>query len=400
MMQRAYRAAVAHAAEHFHREDHYWQAKLGLSCQTVDHFNMPTYSDAEIATWYRDVAPSYEALGGVVSTTLSSLLKAKKIDFLAVSHRTKTLESVIEKMGRKEYSDLADLTDISGVRVIAYIESDLSRISSIVREAFQVHSDKSVDKSEELSSDKFGYRSVHYICELGATRTALPELAPYKGLQFEIQLRTVLQHAWAEIEHDRSYKFSGDLPSPIRRRLNLLAGVLELADREFASLAHEVDAYSKEIKKIAKTGKLQEEEVTSISLQEYLQSRPNMPSLEAPRSTRSTPIDLAVGELKNFGVNTIADFERLLSDSFLKAMARHVLSTTAVGFFRKAMMYADIDRYFERAWKKRWVGMSPETRTLLTERYGADKVRATLEKYGLGTRSGTKTPDGNTQRKG
>jgi putative GTP pyrophosphokinase len=344
---------------------------------------MPTYSDEEISAWYRNTAPSHEALGTVVASTLSSLLKAKKIDFLAVSNRTKTLESVIEKVGRKEYADLDDLTDITGVRVIAYIESDLSRISAIVREAFQIHADKSVDKSEELSPDKFGYRSVHYICELGSTRIALPELAPYKGLQFEIQLRTVLQHAWAEIEHDRSYKFSGGLPSHIRRRLNLLAGVLELADREFASLAHEVDAYSKEIKKIAKAGKLHEEEVTSISLREYLQSRPNVPSLDAPSGKHSTPVEIVVEELKRFGVKTVADFDALLSESFLKNMLQHIPSTTTVGFVRMAMMYADIDRYLEDAWKKRWTSVNHKTWALLVERYGTSKLSAIMDKHGL-----------------
>jgi putative GTP pyrophosphokinase len=292
---------------------------------------MSELTPATITTWYRENLSIYEGLSEAVTTTIKSLIKAKKIDHLAVSARTKTLESMIEKVERKEYLNLSEMTDIAGVRVITYIESDIPKVCELIKEAFLVNDEKSIDKSEELRSDQIGYRSVHFICELGNNRTKLPELAVYKGKQFEIQIRTILQHAWAEIEHDRSYKFASELPTPIRRRLNLLAGMLEIVDREFSTLAHEVDEYGKEIKRIAKSGDLANAEITSLSLKEFLNKTPKIRRLNPLVATKGIFFDKVVLELKNFGIEYIKDLDKILSEEFLKIFEKHTPSTTDTG---------------------------------------------------------------------
>jgi hypothetical protein len=69
-------------------------------------------------------------------------------------------------------------------------------------------------------------------------------LEPLRGQQFEVQIRTVLQHAWAEFEHDIRYK--GTIPDAhapdLDRRLTLAAGLLELADREFSTIRDRLQA--------------------------------------------------------------------------------------------------------------------------------------------------------------
>lgn len=330
-----------------------------------------------VAEWYRTNASSFEALAISVVSTLISLLRSRKIDFLAISHRTKSLESLTEKIIRKEYQDLGQITDVAGVRVVAYVETDIPKITEQIREAFHIHEDKSVDKSEELSADKIGYRSVHYVCELGLARTALAELAQFKGLQFEIQVRTVLQHAWAEIEHDRSYKFSGELPAKIQRRLNLLAGVLELVDREFGVLAEDVDQYAARIGKSAKSGALSGEEITSISLRAFLNGS------QYAKYFRSNmgDIDEALVELKKFGLERIGDFEQILTPDFITQISTWPKSNSAIGFVRKAMMYFDIDRYFREAWNGHWKTATPNTRLLLTTKYGKKKISSVSDEF-------------------
>lgn len=340
-------------------------------------------TEFEVADWYQEQGPIFNSLAEIAATTLSALLRSNKVDFLVVSHRTKTLESIREKVVRKEYGQISDMTDIAGIRIITYIESDLSRAAELVREAFHVHTDKSVDKSEELSDDKFGYRSVHFVCELGNARIALPELTQFKGKTFEVQVRTVLQHAWAEIEHDRSYKFSGELPSAIRRRLNLLAGVLELADREFGLLAHEVDEYSERVQQSAKSGSLEKEELTSLSLSEYLKSSKELSFIKPQSATKSINLEGVIGELKRFGVDTIDDVESLLTADFLTALKQYAPSTTIVGLFRRAMLFTDMERYFSQGWMKGWQGMSSETFRLLSERYGETTVNETMKRYAV-----------------
>jgi ppGpp synthetase/RelA/SpoT-type nucleotidyltranferase len=91
------------------------------------------------------------------------------------------------------------------------------------------------DKAQALLEDeKFGYASIHYLVRLKVNRTDLSEYSRFKGLVAEIQVRTILQHAWAEIEHDIQYKSA--IPSSIRRRFMSLAGMLEIGDREFQAI--------------------------------------------------------------------------------------------------------------------------------------------------------------------
>jgi putative GTP pyrophosphokinase len=221
-------------------------------------------------TWYSNHEHTYKSLAEIIAATLKALLKNNKIDYVDIPCRAKAIESFQEKIRRKKYKDpKCEMTDLAGVRVIAYIEEDVARVSKIIQSSFNVHADSSIDKTKVLGEDRFGYRSVHYVCDIGRSREALPEFSPYKDLLFEIQVRTALQHTWAEIEHDRSYKFSGDLPVKIKRRFHLVAGLLELADREFDELTKEIDSYKTEVHRKADSGNLNIE-LNSTSILEFI----------------------------------------------------------------------------------------------------------------------------------
>lgn len=78
-----------------------------------------------------------------------------------------------------------------------------------MHDEFSIDEGNSGNKADMLETDKVGYLSVHYFLKLNNKRLALSEYKGYKGLKCEVQVRTLLQHAWAEIEHDRNYKFAG-----------------------------------------------------------------------------------------------------------------------------------------------------------------------------------------------
>ncbi len=59
-----------------------------------------------------------------------------------------------------------------------------------------------------LQEERFGYQSIHYLVKLKGERARLAEYRNLKDGVVEIQIRTILQHAWAEIEHDIQYKSS------------------------------------------------------------------------------------------------------------------------------------------------------------------------------------------------
>ena len=130
------------------------------------------------------------------------------------------------------------IEDLLGVRVITFIKSDLFAVSEIIEKEFDILEGPD-DKSEKLSTREFGYRSIHYIVKLNEKRAELPECSEYKELKVEIQIRTIIENAWAEVEHHWNYKpDNGDnlLDEALQRRLYALMAVLELVDQEINSI--------------------------------------------------------------------------------------------------------------------------------------------------------------------
>jgi len=230
-----------------------------------------------------------------------------------------------------------------------------------------------------LGVDRMGYRSVHFVCDLGKKRTCLPEYAHYAGLVFEVQIRTLLQHAWAEIEHDRNYKLSGVLPAPLERRLHVAAGALEMVDRELNSIANEIDGYKEEVARKAAKGQLQIG-INTTSLNEYLKK--NYPSIGIVSEVNLTR--QVIEELGDFSVKTLADLQSILTPEYIEAFEKSQNRRNYIGFLRLAMMYADLDRYFQQSWKKHWSALTHTSRVFLNSKYGEEKIKDTIAKYKLG----------------
>jgi GTP pyrophosphokinase len=134
--------------------------------------------------WYAQHVGTYSAFTRLLHATVENLMRAAGIDHLSVNSRTKVLSSFVEKMTRKEYQSPEQATDITGIRVITFIESEAESAATLLRGSFKVHPAKSLDKSEELGDSQVGYRSIQLICELGPDRVALPEYKPFSGLLF------------------------------------------------------------------------------------------------------------------------------------------------------------------------------------------------------------------------
>lgn len=195
---------------------------------------------------YRPVRGTYEAFANVVRDILLVAIP-KEVQLHSVQCRAKALDSFGDKACRPSDQDrnipqypepLSQITDLAGVRVIVFFPKTLDTVNQIINDEFNVV--EKTDKSEELiASDKFGYQSIHYLVKLKSTRTSLPEYGRYQELTAEIQVRTILQHAWAEMEHDIQYKSVNEIPLSIRRRFMSLAGMLEIADKEFQAIQDE-----------------------------------------------------------------------------------------------------------------------------------------------------------------
>ena len=184
---------------------------------------------------------------------VQSILDEAGINYLSVTGRTKSVASFAAKAartadgrpgGKPLYRDpLVEVTDQLGVRVITYVQRDVETVADLLGDQLVVHDDRDMGR-ETASEGRFGYASRHQVIGIDAAREGDPAWAPLRGLVASVQIRTVLQHAWAEFEHDIRYK--GVVPEEhardFDRRFTLAAGLLELADREFATIRDRLQA--------------------------------------------------------------------------------------------------------------------------------------------------------------
>lgn len=206
---------------------------------------------------------------------LKELLEVEGYRVHSVTSRFKDRDKLREKIERegKSYTCLSDITDVAGARIITHFEDEVDKVGSLVEREFKIDRSRSIDKRKILDPDRFGYLSLHYICSLNEDRQKLSENRLYDRVCCEIQIRSILQHAWAEIEHDLGYKPNTTVPAPIRRRFSRLAGLLELADQEFESIRNELKAYEARVpEEIRSTPS--EVEIDDVSIAAFMRDEP------------------------------------------------------------------------------------------------------------------------------
>lgn len=336
---------------------------------------------------YPELRERYERLGWALESILQEILRVNNIDYLAISSRAKSPGSFAEKLKRKSYTDpFSEMTDFCGVRIVTYLESDVQRTAELIKATFVEDPANSIDKSDLLAIDRVGYRSLHVVCLLGDDRTQLGEYSHFSGLKFEVQIRTALQHAWAQVEHDRNYKFGGVLPQPLQRRLHLAAGALELIDQEFDRIAESVDKYSSEVTEQLRAGKF-EQELNTTSVRSLVQLKlAGVPGLEFRPLQNGSLQETLISELRAFGVDSLSDVEQLLDHNFLRV--RRVYPDPAgwtheVALLRDAMIYSDIHRYFTKAFKGDGMVFDLGFHHALQERYGIEATAEAFKTYDL-----------------
>lgn len=190
--------------------------------------------------------PLYDRCAAKVNSLLGELLADAGIKVHHSGFRVKSVESLQGKISRKlnKYNSLRDVTDLIGLRVITYYDDEVDAVASLIEKEFSVDELNSIDKRKAHGPDRFGYMSLHYIASLGAGRCAFPEYRDFSGMKFEIQVRTLLQHAWAEIEHDLGYKSDKEIPFEFRRKFSRVASFLEEADDAFVRIRNGIESYS------------------------------------------------------------------------------------------------------------------------------------------------------------
>jgi ppGpp synthetase/RelA/SpoT-type nucleotidyltranferase len=188
----------------------------------------------------------YEQLASAVRPLLEQLAAENKISVALVEHRVKERDSLSQKIARPDkadkYNSLEDITDLCGLRIVLYTNEDCEVMTKAIREHFDIDDDNSVIKGADYEEDRFGYLSTHLIALLPQARTNLFEFRHLAKLKMEIQIRTVLQHAWAVLDWKLRYKSESEVPKEFRRKLYRISALLEAADDAFSELQQSVES--------------------------------------------------------------------------------------------------------------------------------------------------------------
>lgn len=266
---------------------------------------------------YQEAKGEYIQLKYAVMEALQQKLEENNIPLLSVDNRVKTEESLAEKVERKgdKYSSLSDITDILGIRIICFFSDDVDKVAAMIEEMYEVDWDNTIDKRISISPTVFGYLSLHYICSIPFESGYSEEIC---GKKFEIQIRSTLQHVWAEIEHDLGYKSDFGVPRDIRREFSRIAGLLEIADERFAAIRDSVQNYGIEIRQRIADNTADNLLIDRVTLKEYVRLNKKMREfLERLASICDSSIneidpEAYLPQLEWLGKNTIGDMQDML----------------------------------------------------------------------------------------
>lgn len=198
---------------------------------------------SQIATKWKEEEPKLINLGEKVVSFLKDALYKKEMH-PEISFRTKEIQSIIKKIQRKSKErpyTYDDLRDKLGVRVVCPFLSDLDIVDSIIGTSFTVR--KIEKKKEQIDFNRLDYQSNHYDVSI---KTDIIDFDDSDFI-FEIQVRTMNQHAWANSAHILYYKQDIELPDEMKHRIYRLLSLYELADEEFSKVNEYLKSHKNDI---------------------------------------------------------------------------------------------------------------------------------------------------------
>lgn len=223
-----------------------------------------------------------------------------------IEARVKDWNSIEEKVARKslKLSDISDLDDLVGLRLILLFRRDLATVDDLLRKTLTIRSAE--DTSLRLTATQFGYQSQHYVISLPDSWLKIPSYTDLGDLRVEIQVRTLAQHIWAATSHKLQYKHEASVPLPLRRSIHRASALLETVDLEFDRLLTERATYVEEELPRVGPESILNVEVVELILSEVL-----------PKQNRQEdePYDDLLIDLNHFGITTSRKLRQLLESN-------------------------------------------------------------------------------------
>lgn len=270
---------------------------------------------------YLENKPAFELMKDFVINTMKKMFDDNGIYVVAVEGRVKEEKSLAGKLELKgsKYTDLSDITDILGARVVTFYSSEVDKIGSMIEKTFEIDWENSVDKRKALATDQFGYMSLHYICRIPKELYSVEEYPQINEFRFEIQMRTALQHVWATVFHDTGYKSNVEVPVNYIRQLSRLSGLLEIADDEFSSVINQINDYRRKVASLIKDGNFDDLLLDGDTYKSYIAIEPFAALNEKIASINSAEIQETsfapyYEALVKLGIKTLGDIERIKAE--------------------------------------------------------------------------------------
>ncbi len=341
----------------------YGDAETGyLVTPTLPHDLVPAAPEPTPGAIHDAIATYTQRLPGLAESTerylaqVTSLLDDAGINYLSVRGRTKTVASFAAKAdrtvdGRRLYTDpLSEITDQIGLRVITFLRDDVATVANLLADEMRLLDDRDMGR-ETARSGRWGYSSRHLLV------AAEGEQQPAS-----IQVRTILQHAWAEFEHDIRYKGSvpeEDVPD-LDRRFALAAGLLELADNEFSAIRDRLRSTAP-VERTPEDDDTADPRIPTPVLATYLGNR--FPDAGWSRTEHYAWIS---GLLLDLGIDSLDGLDGVLAAADTDAI------NTAMGYRYPAGAVRRLDDVLLAVFGPRYVGLADNQHriTLLENRFG------------------------------
>ncbi len=280
---------------------------------------------------------AYERLTQAVRCGLEQLLAEHGLGQVMITDRIKSRESLNAKLLRKhgKYQSADQVTDIVGFRLISFFADQVDQMAEILDKNFVVDKEKSIDKRELIDPNTFGYVSLHYICSLPEGKGYPEDLC---GMQFEIQLKSMLQHTWAEIEHDLGYKSALGVPREVRREFARAASLLEVADDLFVNIKKELREYERDVHERIRTDKADDLALNKATLDEFIKAESVLSTLNREIAEISgaelleVSSEIYLAQLYFFDIRKIRDLKDAIEEEHdhIMQLAGHTLKDSEI----------------------------------------------------------------------
>lgn len=218
-------------------------------------------TESEIKELYLREIPIFKAWGQyVIDNIAEQLSKTQKLDeFLKipVSVRIKDVDSLIAKAlhRKKNYScPYHDIEDKVGIRFVVLLTEDTDIVCNIIKQIskWSCSEDQDFKKNREEYPESFPYESCHFVVksleqftyQIENSIGEMQDITIPEGIPCEIQVRSLLQHAYAELSHETLYKKKIRKEETIKRFLARSMALVESADYFFIQVKDKINEES------------------------------------------------------------------------------------------------------------------------------------------------------------